>query len=232
MREARLAGLAAVVALALGSSACAGSSSSANDLSSKTPGQIVAAARAAAVAAATVHVAGSILVHGSPISLNMELVSDRGGTGRISVGSLAVQLVELDRLVYVKGNDRFDERIAGPVRGRRLRGKWLKGPARGGALRSFATLTSLPKLLDTTLGAHGTLTHTPGATVAGRSAIGVGDLTEGATLYVSATGIPYPLELVWNGARRGKLVFNGWNQPAEPAAPTQSINVNELQSRD
>ena len=50
---------------------CAGSSPSENGLASKTPQEIVAAAKAAAAGAATVHVAGSILDARTPISVDM-----------------------------------------------------------------------------------------------------------------------------------------------------------------
>jgi hypothetical protein len=229
---ASLAKLVAVAALGASLAACGGSTSAANAVASKTPAQIVAAAKAAAVGAATVHVAGSIIVQGSPISFNMELVSDKGGMGRISLGSLSMQLVELDGYLYVRGNSDFYEHFAGAGAARRLRGTWLKGAADGAALRPLAELVSLRGLLGITLADHGELTRTAGATVAGRSAVGVSDLARGGTMYVAATGIPYPLEIVWNGEPGGKITFNHWNKPAEPSAPVHAINVKQLQSRD
>jgi hypothetical protein len=220
--------------VALGASlvGCAGSASAPNGLASKTPGQIVAAAKAAAVGAATVHVAGSILVQGSPISFNMELVSDKGAVGRVSLGDLSMQLVELDGYLYVRGNSDFYERFVGRAGVQRLRGRWLKGLARSRALESLADLTSLRKLLGNTLADHGALTRSAGATVAGRPAVGVSDLARRATMYVAATGAPYPLEIVWNGAHGGNTTFSRWNRPAEPTAPEHAINVKQLQGRD
>jgi hypothetical protein len=229
---AGLAKLGAMATLAASLAACAGSASAPNGIASKSPAQIVAGARAAAVGAATVHVAGSIIVQGTPISFNMELVSDKGGTGRVSLGGLSMQLVESDGYLYVRGNTDFYERFAGAAAARRLRGKWLKGAADGAALRPLAELTSLRKLLGSTLADHGALTRTADTTIAGRSAVGVSDLARGGTVYVAATGIPYPLELVWNGEHGGNLAFDDWNKPAEPSAPVHAINVKQLQSRD
>jgi hypothetical protein len=222
----------AVAALGGSLAACGGSTSAPNGVTSKTPVQIVAAAKAAAVGAATVHVAGSIIVQGSPISFNMELVSDKGGTGHVSLGSLSVQLVELDGYLYARGNANFYERFAAAAAARRLRGKWLKGSASGAALRPLAELTSLRKLLGIALADHGRLTRTADASIDGRAAVGVEDPSGGGALYVAATGTPYPLEIVWNGEERGKLAFNDWNEPAEPSAPVHSINVKQLQSSD
>lgn len=232
VRVGGIAKLAAVAAAGVTLAGCADGGSASNGLASKTPGQIVAAARVAAVGAATVHVAGSIIVQRSPISFNMELVSDKGGEGRISLEGLTMQLVELDGYLYVRGNTPFYERFAGASAARRLRGAWLKGPADGAPLAPLAELTSLRKLLGTTLADHGMLTRSAGATVAGRSAVGVSDLAGGGTVYVAATGIPYPLEIVWNGTHGGKLAFSRWNEPAEPSAPAHAISVKQLQSRD
>ncbi|HTA12013.1 MAG TPA: hypothetical protein VK765_01235 [Solirubrobacteraceae bacterium] len=229
---ASIAKLALTATLGASLVACAGSASAPNGVASKSPTQIVAAARAAAVGAATVHVAGSIIVQGTPISFNMELVADKGGTGRISLGDLSMQLVELDGYLYVRGNADFYEHFAGAPAAQRLRGAWLKGAADGAALRPLAELTSLRKLLGITLADHGALTRTADATVAGRSAVGVSDLAQGGTVYVAATGTPYPLEIVWNGEHGGKLAFNDWNKPAEPSAPVHAISVKQLQSKD
>src|SRR5580693_1032113 len=87
---------------------CGNSLSASNGVASKTPAQIVAAARSAAAGAATVHVAGSIVREGEPISLDMELVAHKGGEGRITLGGLSFQLIGFDRLLYINGSSAFD----------------------------------------------------------------------------------------------------------------------------
>lgn len=224
-----LAALPPALAIAAALAGCGGSSPSGNGVATKSPAQIVAAAKAAAAGAATVHVAGSIVSEGEPISLDMELVAGKGGRGRITLAGLTVELIDVDRSLYINGSPSFYARFAGPADARALQGKWLKGPAERGPLRSLASLTDLGELIDTALAGHGALTRAGTTTVAGRPAVGVTDRARGGTLYVAATGTPYPLEVAERGAAGGRIVFEEWNQPVTLAAPAHPINIKQLQ---
>jgi hypothetical protein len=216
------------LALAATLAGCGGAPMSSNGVASKRPAQIAALASAAAAGAATVHVAGSIVSEGRPISLDMELVAGKGGQGRIRLAGLDIQLVRIDQALYINGSTAFYSRFLGPVAARVLRGKWLKESAEGGALAALATLTDLRRLLELTLADHGTLSRGVTRMIHGRRAVGVTDLAKGGTVYVATTGTPYPLEIVERGA--GRLVFDSWNQPVSLAAPTSPININQLQT--
>jgi hypothetical protein len=225
----------AVVVLA----GCSSTSSSGNGVASKTPAEILAASKSAAAGAATVHVAGSILSEGKPISLDMELVGsngvgDNGGRGRLTLGGLGIKLIAIDKDVYVKGNDAFYTHFAGARAARLLHGKWLQGSAEHGPLASFASLANLGKVLDSTLQDHGPLSSAGTTTVNGQKAVGVTDAAkggEGGILYVATSGAPYPLEIVKSGSATGagKIVFDRWNKPVTLLAPTNVINVDQLQ---
>ncbi|MGO9320323.1 MAG: hypothetical protein ACLQBY_05925 [Solirubrobacteraceae bacterium] len=206
-----------------------GGAPSGNGVASKTPAQIVAAAKAAAVSAASVHVAGSIVSEGKPISLNMELVAEKGGKGRVALDGLSFRLIDVDDAVYINGSTAFYTRFAGVTAARVMRGKWLKG-AETGALQPLASLTRLRSLLNGTLAGHGTLSRGPNASVDGQPAVGVSDTAIGGTLYVAGTGAPYPLEIVKRGIGGGKIVFDQWNQPVSLSVPANAININQLQS--
>ncbi len=224
-----LAATSLVLAVTL--AGCASPSSSDNGVASKTPAQIAAIAKSAAAGAATVHIAGSIVSEGKPISINMELVADKGGAGRIALGGgLDIELVDVDRAVYIKPSAAFYSRFVGPTAARLLQGKWLKGSAEHGALASFASLTNLHKLIDDALDSHGTLSYAGSATIDGQRVVDVRDLVKGGTLCVAATGVPYPIEIVEDGAGAGKLVFDKWNKPVTLEAPASAININQLQS--
>jgi hypothetical protein len=224
-----LAGLAFAVAPAL--AGCGGSASDGDGVASKPPARIVAIATAAATAAASVHVAGSILSEGKPISLNMELDAEKGGHGQVTLGDLSIDVVNVDRSVYVKAGSAFYSRFAGPAAARVLQGKWLWGSAVSGPLASFTSLTELRKLLSGTLAAHGGLSRTATTTVNGHKAVGVTDAAGAGTLYVASTGTPYPLEIVKRGVGAGTLVFDRWNQPVSLAVPPNPVNLNQLQPR-
>ena len=186
-----LTALAVVLLAACGSSAPSGGA-----LASKTPDQIVAAARAAAQDAATVHVSGSMLSGGKPISLDMELVAGKGGKGQIVVDGLRVALIAAERAVYVNGNSALYTRIAGPSAARVLQGRWLKVPPKSPSFAPLNSVASIDGLVGTTLAATGASCPPRPRMVAGVPAVGVSDPTKGGTLYVAATGVPYPLEIV------------------------------------
>jgi hypothetical protein len=209
---------------------CASSSPAGNGIASRTPAQIVALAKAAAAGAATVHVAGSIVGAGKPISINMELVAGKGGTGRVALEGLSVELVNVDHALYVKGSSAFYGRIAGPRAARALDGRWLKGSVDSAAMAPLASLTRLNELLGSTLAGHATLTRGAQATVDGQKAVAVEDPENGGTLYVAATGQPYPLEITTNSVGGGRVVFDRWNQSVTLAPPTGAINIKQLHS--
>jgi len=211
-------------------SGCGSSSSSGNGLASKTPAEIVAAAKAAAAGAATAHVAGSIVDEGKPISLDMELVAGKGGKGRITLEGLSINLIQIKGVVYINGSAAFYRHVAGTAAAQLLQGKWLKAPASSGNFSSLAQLTSLGKLIDGTLAAHGTLSSAGTSTIDGQKAVGVTDVAKSGTLYVATTGSPYPIEILKKGAGGGKIVFDRWNKPVTLTAPGNAINLNQLQS--
>jgi len=78
-RLTSVAGLSLVMALT--ALAGCGGSSSGNGVASKSPPEIIAAARAAADGASTVHVSGSTVTSGTPIALDLSLVAQVRGHG-------------------------------------------------------------------------------------------------------------------------------------------------------
>lgn len=221
--------LVLVVLLAL-LSGCGSSSSSGNGAASKSPAAIVAEAKAAAAGAASAHVAGAIVDEGKPIALDMELVSGKGGKGRITLEGLSIDLIQVGPSVYINGSKAFYSHVAGAAAAQLLQGKWLKAPASGKNFSSLASLTNLGKLIDTTLASHGKLVRAGTKTVNGQKVVGVTDATKGGTLYVATTGTAYPIEIVKSGVSGGKITFDRWNQAVTLTAPAGAVNINQLQS--
>jgi hypothetical protein len=208
---------------------CGSSASSGNGLASKSPAAIVAAAQAAASGAASAHVAGSIVDEGKPISLDMELVSGKGGKGRITLEGLSISLIQLGRSVYINGSAAFYRHVAGAAAAQLLQGKWLKAPVSSASFASLASLTNLGKLIGTTLSSHGKLASAGTKTVNGQKAVGVTDTSKGGTLYVATAGAAYPIEIVKSGTNGGRITFDRWNQSVTLSAPAGAVDVNQLQ---
>jgi hypothetical protein len=227
MRIALLAALLAAGALA--TAGCGSSSSSGNGIESKSPEQILEATKTAAAGAASVHIRGSIVASGKPITLDMELLAGKGGKGTISQEGFTIQLVQTGGAVYINGSAEFYKHVANSAAAALLQGKWLKAPANSGELASLAELTDLSKLIDTALADHGTLTKGETTTVEGHEAVVLEDKAKGGRLYVAATGKPYPLQITKTGNEKGKVVFNRWDQPVTLEAPAGAIDISALQ---
>jgi hypothetical protein len=230
MRARTLSATAMLVGLALLPAALSGcgSSSKGNGIAAKSPTEILAAAKVLADRATSVHVSGSLLSGGSPITLDMHLLASKGGRGKLSENGLGFELIQIHGTVFIKGSPAFYRHVAGPAAAQLLQGRWLKAPASTGSLASLASLTNLHQLVDTTLAAHGALVKGASTTVDGKKAIAVTDTSQGGTLYVAAEGPPYPIAVSKSGAGSGKVAFEDWNGPVSVTAPENAIDITQL----
>jgi hypothetical protein len=222
--------LLGLVVLAAGIAGC-GSSSSGNGIAKKTPAEIIVGAKVLADKATSVHVSGSLVSGGSPITLDMYLLANKGGRGKLSENGLSFELIQIHGTVFIKGSAAFDRHVAGATAAQLLQGRWLKAQADTGNLASLGSLTNLRQLLDATLGAHGPLVKGATTTVDGRKVLAVTDTSQGGTLYVAATGPPYPIEVTKSGTGAGKIVFDHWNGPVSVTAPENAIDITQLTGR-
>jgi hypothetical protein len=226
------AALVLLIALPVGcgGSSSSSSSSSSNGVADKSPADILAATKVAADAAKTVHVSGSIVSGGSPITLDMNLLAGKGGRGQLSESGLAFELIQVGKTVYIKGSPAFYKKIGGTAAAQLLQGKWLKAPASNSDFASLSQLTDLRQLVDQTLETHGSsLTKGGSSTIAGQKVVGITDKTKGGTLYIATTGQPYPVQIVKTGSSGGKITFDRWNSSVTLAAPANAIDVAQLQ---
>ena len=219
-------GLAFLVAALSG----CGSSVSGNGVAAKSPEQILATTKAVADVASTVHVAGSISSDGTPISFNMYLRAGRGGRGQLAEDGLSFEVIQIARLVYIKGSPAFYKHIGGAAAAQVLQGKWLKAPSASAEFASLASLTDLRELVDTTLANHDTLIKGAVTTVNGQKAVGVSDTSKGGTIYIATSGPPYPLEVTKTGASGGTITFDHWNVPVTLTPPASAIDIAQLRA--
>jgi hypothetical protein len=214
----------ALIAAAL--AGCGGSGSD-NGLASKSPDEIVTAASNAINHASSVHVAGSIVSSGVPVSLDLNLVSGKGGRGQMSESGLTFRVVAVGQTVYIQGTPAFWQHFGGAAAARVLSGRWLKAPA-AGQFASLAQLTSMQQLMTTLLANHGSLSKGGVTTVRGQRVVAVSDKTRGGTLYIAATGHPYPIEIRKLGSSGGQIAFDRFNQQVPLSAPAHAIDISQL----
>jgi len=212
---------------------CGGSSSSSssgNGIASKAPSEVVAVAKVAADSASSVHVSGSIVSGGSPITLDLELLAGKGGRGRISENGLSFDLIQVDGTAYIRGSPAFYSHFGGPAAAQLFQGKWLKAPTSGGNFSTLGSLTNLSQLVDSALASHGTLKKGATTSANGQQALPITDASHGGTLYIATTGKPYPIQITKSGTSGGKILFNRWNAPVTLVAPKNAVDLSRLQA--
>ncbi len=216
-----------IVSLTVLVAGCGGSGSKSNGEAKKAASQVLADALAAAKGASGVHVTGSIVSGGEPLTLDLELVKGTGGSGTMSEQGLSFQLIRVGAKAYIKGSDAFYKKFAGASVAQLLHGKWLEGSAASGNLAALTSLTDISKLFSGALASHGTLTNGGETTYKGQKVVAIKDTTKDGILYVAATGAPYPVAIV--GANNtGAITFADWGKTVAITAPKGAVDLDKI----
>ncbi len=213
-------------------SACGGSGGSSggsdNGVASKSAEAILAATTAATSNLSALHMSGSLTSNGTPITLDLYLVSGKGATGTLSENGLSFKLISVGKLVFINGSAKFWEKFGGKAAATLFNGKWLKTTTSSPSFGSLAALTNLHDLFGKLLGSHGALKKAAATTIDGQKVIGLTDTAKGGTLYVATTGKPYPVQLTSPKPGTGHITFSGFNQPVSITAPSSSVDISQL----
>ncbi|MBV9603754.1 MAG: hypothetical protein JO027_01535 [Solirubrobacterales bacterium] len=214
------------VAVVAGLAGCGGSSSG-GGIASEPPQKILNDSLTAANGLKSVHAAGTINSGGQHITIDIQLVGGVGGQGQITLGGLSFKLVGLRNYAYMQAPPAVWQKAGAPASAAQaLQGKWLRTPATG-QFASIAKLTDIHQLFAQLLNEHGKKLATGAvSTVAGRKVVAV---TGGqGTLYVAATGTPYPVEIVKPGTDGGRIDFDRFNEAVALSAPTNTIDLPQV----
>jgi hypothetical protein len=220
--------LVLMIALVASSPAAAGIHPDARREAAKTPEQVVKEAETAAVGAHSVHIVASGIAAGSDLSFDLALVAGKGGSGKMTSQGLSFSIIRIADKAYFKAGPAFWEKVGGSKAAAQLfAGKWIVASAVKGDLASFTSLTDLAALMRAILLGHGKLSDAGTATIRGVRTVALEDTgSGGGTLYVAASGKPYPVEL--RKASKGKISFKEWNRPVHLVAPANAISYEEL----
>jgi hypothetical protein len=219
-----------------------GGSSGASTLASESANAVVKDASKAAQDATSYHMAGTIRASSSdlgsgPVGLDLSVENDKGATGWIEVAGAKVDLVVTGKDGYMRAPGAFWKKFAGKQGGAGVGSfaasmfgdKWLKFPADN---KDFAPLTSPTKgngIFKSLTKDHGKLENEGEKTYKGQSVIAIRDTTKGGTLYVAATGTPYPVALTKAGGKEaGAISFDKWNEPVSLTAPKGALDLSAL----
>jgi hypothetical protein len=226
LRRALVAILSVLVVLAV--AACGGSSgSSDNGVAAESPQQILTSATNALTGVSSVHVTGAFTSDSVPTTLDLSLVSGKGGRGSMSQNGLGFQLVVIGSEAYINADAAFWRHFGGNAAATLFKGKWLKAPT-SGQFGTFASLANVHDLFSMLTGAHGALKKGAVTTVNGQKAVALIDTAKGGTMYVATTGKPYPVAVVQGTSGGGRITFSDFNQPVTLTAPSNAIDISQL----
>jgi hypothetical protein len=230
----RIAMLTAAAALALAGCGGSGGPSTLHvrvtkGESGKSAGQILRDVRAAVTKASSVHLAGH--VQGTTaLVLNMYL-GPKGGRGTVSTDGLVVRVTRIGNAAYLTSTNAFYRHFTNAAGMHLLDGRSLKVPVSDARFGAFANLTDMRALLTTILEPKGVVVKTGTQTLRGIPVIGLRDSSGNGTLYIAATGPPYPVELVQAGANHGVISFDHWGGPLVLRAPGHPVYLIQLAKR-
>jgi hypothetical protein len=227
MRVSALALL--LTALLLAGCGGTGKSAKANGEASKSANRVVADAKAAAASASGVHVSGSIVSAGNPITLDVSMTGGKGAKGSMTTNGLEFDLVRVGGIVYIRGSDDFYKQFGGAAVAQLLHGKWLKSSITSGRFAALAPLTDINQLFGEISSNHGKLANDGAKTYKGQQVVEIRDTSDNSKLYVAATGKPYPVALVGGKkSESGTITFDDWNKSVSVSAPEGAYDISKL----
>jgi hypothetical protein len=206
---------------------CGGGGSGSNDEASKSATAILADAKRAALAAGSARVTGTIHDAGQTIGLDLK-ITRRGGGGTMTLQGSKLDIIRLGKSVYIRAPSSFYEKVgAGKAAGQLLNGRWLKAPASTPDFADLASLTDMNAFVAEALKPDGTVSKGGQTTIDGQKAIELKS-SKGGSLYVAATGKPYPIEFKGDGGSSGTLKLSDWGSATAPTAPKNAIDIGAL----
>jgi hypothetical protein len=199
-----------------------------NSEASKPANQVLADAKSAATSASSAHVAGSIVLHGTSITLDLTVARGKGAKGSASINGLPFDFVRIGNTAYIHGSDALYQHYAGAF-AQLLHGKWVKVSANQPRFGSLIPLTSMGAIFTEVSSHHGKLVNEGKTIYKGQQVVEIRDTSDNSKLYVAATGKPYPVAITSSDkARSIMLTFDDWNEPVSLTAPKGAIDISQF----
>jgi hypothetical protein len=196
-----------------------------NGFSAQTANNVLAAATTSSQQASSVHVEGAM----GDVMLDLEMVRGEGAQGEIAQGENRFEIVAVGGRFFLKGSEDFYRQLGGEGVVELLGDRWLEAPTDDPEFASLAQLSDMDRLLGEILDPSGELTKGDVTDVDGLPAIPLTSDGSDGTLYVASTGTPFPLRIEAPDGR-GEVVFSAWDEPVELTAPTDAVDISQLES--
>jgi hypothetical protein len=180
-------------------------------------------------------ISGGFVPSGKPAEVDFTVVRDKGVTGSLTIGGAEVDLIVTGKNGYLRASSDFWQKIAKREGAGQAAGfaglfgdKWLKFPAGNSDFGQLTDATKLGSLFDGVTSNHGRLDNKGETTFKGQSVVAI-ETSKGGTLYVAATGTPYPVAIVKTGGKSyGTVTFDDWNKSVALTAPKGALDLSQF----
>lgn len=224
-----------IFAAALVAAGCGGSggtsTSNGNGEASKSANQVIADALKATNGARSFNMSGTVSSTHGPVGLDFLVAKGKGATGSVTLGGAKIRVILIGHDGYLKTDTAGWTQLAGqtgPMIAQRLHGRWLGFPVDDPLFQPILDDTRPKALFAQLQSANSALANSGTTTYKGKSVVKLHDEVKNGTLYVAATGTPYPVALLGSGG--GTVVFGDWNTPVSLIAPKDAVDFAHLNS--
>jgi hypothetical protein len=204
------------------------------DEADKSARRILADASRALRRADSVAIAGTVSRGTEQISLDIVVTHGSGG-GTITAEGMTFQIITAPPDVYLKANAATWAQASGgnEIVAQLLADNWLKTTTDDEDFAEDLRLFDITYWAKQAMQPTGTLTKGSVTNFQGQAAIPLEDEDgpKSGTLYVAATGRPYPLAIVGTGAQQGQVTFSDYGSASVPPPPTDAIDLSEFEQQ-
>lgn len=217
-------------------------STQSSSLATKPARAVLRDASKAVQAASSFHISGQIkglggqFVGSKTAGIDFTAVQGKGVTGTLKIGGAEVDVVVIGKNGYLRASSEFWKEIAKQKGGGQAAGfaatlfgdKWIKFPAGNNDFGQLTDATKLGSLFGGLTSNTGRLANKGETTYQGQSVVAI-ESSKGGTLYVAATGTPYPVALVKTGGKsNGTITFSDWNKSVTLTAPKGALDLSQF----
>jgi hypothetical protein len=186
--------------------------------------QVLAKTTAAATSATAVHLDGELTQEGKKLGFNLTLVMGKGSVGTVSIDGSKIGVRRVGLITYAQLSKEFlaTQGPMGTSLGQLLGDKWLKADDSIAAAAGLGGLTGFDSptaAIHQNIPKGAVLARVAGKDVDGAATTGLKftSAKQSGTLYIAATGEPYPLLL--ESPTLGKISLSKWNKKVAVVAP-------------
>jgi hypothetical protein len=184
----------------------------------KSAAEIVDLAKAALAAAPSVHIKGTFLEEGKPMTIDVQYTKAHDGVGTMSKEGESFQIIKIGSDVYLKGDDAFMKSIIGDDEtvAKLLKGKWIKGT--GSDVADMAAFFNIADEIFKDVPSD--LRRGDTGVINGIKALALVSTSDDGKMWVATEGEPYPLRL--DAGADGTIDFTDYGATVDVKAPPAS----------